>query len=123
MFMQVFSPAAAQWDQQALFVVHGPGEPLRAPVARWSRLTDEGWTLVFPQWETPRDLRQRLEECRTRRGLQRSRLVIVGVSGGGPVAAQLAREVGLPCLRVTGSEPLALIADEARKAIPPEPPD
>ena len=120
MFMQVLSPATALWDQQTLFVVHGPGQFPRGRVAAWSPLTDEGWTLVFPHWESPADLREHLQDCR-RRGLDRSRVVIVGVSDGAPVALQLARDVGLPCLRVSEGEPLAVIASEALKAIPPGP--
>ena len=123
MFMQVFSPATALWDQQTMFVVHRPGKPPADLVARWSPLTDQGWTLVFPGWSTPADLRQGLEECRTRRGLDRSRVVIVGVSEGGPAALQLASEVGLPCLRLEGTEALDVIASEAVKAIPPGLPD
>jgi hypothetical protein len=118
MFMQVLSPATALWDQQTMFVVYGPGEVPRGRIARWSPLTDQGWTLVFPEWETPVHLRERLEDCRTR-GLDRSRVVIVGVSDGEPFALQLARDVGLPFLPVTGAEPPAAIAAEARKAIPP----
>ncbi len=118
MFMQVLSPATALWDQQTMFVVYGPGEVPRGRIARWSPLTDQGWTLVFPEWETRAHLRERLEDCRTR-GLDRSRVVIVGVSDGGPSALELAREVGLPCLRVSGGEALAVIASEALKAIPP----
>lgn len=119
MFMQVLSPATTLWDQQTLFVIHGPGEVPRGRVTQWSPLTDEGWTLVFPVWETPAHLREHLEDCRTKRGLDRSRVVIVGVSEGGPFALQLAREVGLPCVRVSEGEPLSVIASEARKAIPP----
>jgi pimeloyl-ACP methyl ester carboxylesterase len=119
MFMQVLSPSTSLWDQQTLFVIHGPGESLRARIRQWSPLTDEGWTLVFPQWERPEDLRAHLEDCRTRRGLDRSRLVVVGVSEGGPFALDLAREVGVPCMKVSGDEPLAVIASEALKAIPP----
>jgi len=118
MFMQVLSPATALWDQQTLFVVYGPGPAPRGRLSAWSPLTDEGWTLVLTQWESPPDLRGLLEDCR-RRGLDRSRLVVVGVSDGGPPAVELAREVGLPYLRVAEGEPLAVIATEALKAIPP----
>jgi hypothetical protein len=118
MFMQVFSPSTALWDQQTLFVVHGPGEIPRGRIDYWSPLVDEGWTLVFPRWETPAHLRGHLEDCR-KRGLDRSRVVILGVSEGGPFALELAREVGLPCLRVSGTEAPAVIASEALKAIPP----
>jgi len=118
MFMQVLSPATALWDQQTLFVVHGPGAAPRGRMAAWGPLTDLGWTLVLTNWESAADLRELLERCRTR-GLDRSRVVVVGVSDGGPPAVELAREVGLPCVRVSEGEPLAVIAREALKAIPP----
>ena len=118
MFMQVLSPATSLWDQQTLFVIHGPGALPRGRVAAWSPLTDEGWTLVFAQWESPPDLREHLQSCR-RRGLDRSRVVIVGVSDGGPQALELAREVGLPFLRVAEEEAPSAIASQALKAIPP----
>jgi hypothetical protein len=122
MFMQVLSPSTSLWDQQTLFVVHGPGDIPRGQMARWSPLADQGWTLAFPQWETPAHLREHLEGCRTR-GLDRSRVVIVGVSEGGPFALELAREVGLPYVRASEGEALAVIASQALKAIPPGLPD
>jgi len=118
MFMQVLSPATALWDQQTLFVVHGPGPAPRGRMDAWSPLTDEGWTIVLTSWESAEDLRELLERCR-RRGLDRSRVVVVGVSDGGPQAVELARDVGLPYLRVSEGEPLAVISREALKAIPP----
>ena len=118
MIMQVVSPATSVWDQQTLFVIHGPGRIPRGTVAAWSSLTDEGWTLVFPHWETPEHLREHLQDCR-RRGFDRSRVVIVGVSEGGPAAVELAREVGLPYLQVSEADAPAAVASQALRAIPP----
>jgi len=105
MFMQVLSPSTTLWDQQTLFVIHGPGEIPHGRIAQWSPLTDEGWTLVFPQWEAPAQLRTHLEECRTKRGLDPARIVIAGVSEGAPPALELAGEAGLPWLCVSPALP------------------
>ena len=117
MFMQVLSPATTLWDQQTLFVIHGPGESLGAHIRKWSPLTDEGWTLVFPRWETPAELREHLEECRRKRGLDPERIVIAGVAEGASYALELAAETGRPCVSVSGEEPLAVIASRARKSL------
>ena len=116
MIMQVLSPSTSLWDQQTLFVVQPPG--VRPAVGRWSPLTDEGWTLVFPRWETPADLRGQIEDCR-KRGLDRSRFVIVGLSDAGPLAVRLAQEVGVPCVQASGEDAPDVIAQRALKTIPP----
>ena len=86
-------------------------------MARWSPLTDEGWTLVLPRWETLADLREHLEECVRRRGLDPERIVIAGVGEGGSFAVELADAVGRPCVSVSEEEPLSVIALRARKSL------
>ncbi len=116
MFMQVLSPATALWDQQTLFVIHGPGPLPRGRVAAWSPLTDEGWTLVFLRWETPAQLREDLQDCR-RRGLDPERIVLAGVGEGGPVALELAGESGRPCVCVSEADPPGAVASQARRSL------
>lgn len=115
MFMQVLSPSTSLWDQQTLFVVQRPGT---RPAARhWSPLTDEGWTLVFPQWETPADLRELFDDCHRKRGLDPERIVITGVEAGGSYALALAQETGRVCMTVSAEEALDVIAQRARKTL------
>ncbi len=116
----VLSPASALWDQQTVLVLHRRGDSARATAERWRPLVDEGWTLVVAQssqpwdsagwcWEDAgkarREIRAHLEECRTRRGLDPSRIVVAGVSDGAPLAAEAASEAGLPWLCVTPAFP------------------
>ena len=106
-------PADADGSPQA-------GDSARHFADRWGALVDEGWTLVVPQSSQPWDsagwcwddvdrargeVRAHLEDCRSRRGLDLSRLVIAGASQGAPLAAELAQEAGLPWLCVIPSFP------------------
>jgi predicted esterase len=112
----VLSPSSALWDQQTLLLLHGRGDSARRLAELWRPLVDEGWTLVVPQSSQPwdsagwcwddadqarREVRTHLEECRTRRGLDPSRIVMAGASEGAPLAAELANEAGLAWLCVT----------------------
>jgi len=117
MFAQILSPAATLWDQQTLFVIHGPGELPRELLAAWGPLTDEGWTLVFPQWETSEELRDSFDECRRKHGLDPERIVIAGVADGAPVARELSRETGRPCVCASDSEPPSVVATQARRSL------
>ena len=116
----VLSPSSALWDQQTLMVLHRRGDSARHFADRWGALVDEGWTLVVPQSSQPwdsagwcwddvdrahREVRAHLEDCRIRRGLDLSRLVIAGASQGAPLAAEIAQEAGLPWLCVIPSFP------------------
>jgi predicted esterase len=116
----VLSPSSSLWDQQTLLVLHGRGDTARHFAERWRPLVDEGWTLVVPQSSQPwdsagfcwddmgaarREVRTHLEECRTKRGLDLSRLVVAGASQGAPLAAETANVAGLPWLCVIPSFP------------------
>jgi predicted esterase len=128
----VLAPSSALWDQQTLLVLHRRGDSARNFADRWGALVDEGWTLVVPQSSQPwdsagwcwddvdhahREVRAQLEDCRTRRGLDLSRLVIAGASQGAPLAAETAQEAGLPWLCVIPSFPSGY--DTARLAAVP----
>ena len=128
----VLSPSSALWDQQTLMVLHRRGDSARHFADRWGGLVDEGWTLVVPQSSQPWDsagwcwddvdlahneVRAHLEDCRTRRGLDLSRIVIAGASQGAPLAAEAAQEAGLPWLCVIPSFPSGY--DTARLAAVP----
>jgi predicted esterase len=111
----VLSPSSALWDQQTLFLIHRRGDSARRFAEPWRPLVDEGWTLVVPQSSQPwdstgwcwddadqarREVRTHLEECRTRRGLDPSRMVMAGAAQGAPLAAELANEAGMAWLCV-----------------------
>jgi predicted esterase len=111
----VLSPSSALWDQQTLFLLHGQGDAARRFSQDWRPLVDEGWTLVVPQSSQPwdstgwcwddadqgrREVRTHLEECRTRRGLDPSRIVMAGAAQGAALAAELANEAGMAWLCV-----------------------
>ena len=116
----VLSPSSALWDQQTLLVLHRRGDSARHFAERWRPLVDEGWTLVVPQSSQPwdsaswcwddmdvarREVRNHLEECRARRGLDLARLIVAGASEGAPLAAETANEAGVPWLCVIPSFP------------------
>ena len=128
----VLSPSSALWDQQTLMLLHRRGDSARHFADHWGALVDEGWTLVVPQSSQPWDsagwcwddvdrahseVRTHLEDCRTRRGLDLSRMVIAGASQGAPLAAEAAQEAGLPWLCVIPSFPSGY--DTARLAAVP----
>jgi hypothetical protein len=111
----VLSPSSALWDQQTLLLLHGRGDSARRFAEHWRPLVDEGWTLVVPQSSQPWDstswcwddldrarqeIRAHLEECRTKRGLDPSRIVAAGVSQGARLAVEVAAESGMPWLCV-----------------------
>ncbi len=111
----VLSPSSAVWDQQTLLLLHGRGDSARRFAEHWRPLVDEGWTLVVPQSSQPWDstswcwddldrarqeIRAHLEECRTKRGLDPSRIVAAGAFQGARLAVEVAAENGMPWLCV-----------------------
>jgi predicted esterase len=116
----VLSPSSALWDQQTLLVLHDRGDSTRTFAEHWRPLVNEGWTLVIPQssqaWDSAGwcwddgvkargEVLSHVEESRTRRGLDPSRMVVAGVSQGAPLAMEIAGETGMPWLCVIPSFP------------------
>jgi predicted esterase len=109
----LLTPSTATWSPQTLLVIHGYGDTAHELVEHWRALVDYGWALVVPQSSLPSDsdgfcwddgeralteIRQHLEDCRRKRGMDPDGMVIAGVSQGAPLAMQIALEAGLPWL-------------------------
>ncbi len=116
----VVSPSSALWDQQTLLALHMKRDTARGFFEHWRPLVDQGWTLVVPQSSQPcdsasfcwddrdlalREIRQHLEDCRGKRGLDPGRMVIAGASQAAPLALEVANEWGLPWLCVIPTFP------------------
>lgn len=99
-----------------MLFLHGSGDTARAFARTWQPLVDQGWTLVVPQSSRPHhgggftwddtdaalaEVRNHLEDCRTRWRLPVEGIVLAGASEGAAAAMQAAAETGLPWLAVT----------------------
>ncbi len=111
----VLAPATAVWDPRSVLFLHWRGDSARGFAETWQPLVDQGWTLVVPQSSQPFDsesfcwddaevalgeIRQHLEDCRTKRRLPVDGIVMAGASQGAPLAIQIAADAGLPWLCV-----------------------
>lgn len=109
----VLAPSTATWEPRSLFIIHRRGDSASHFAAHWGELVNEGWTLIVPQssqvydsmsfcWDdgelARQELRNHLEDCRRKRGIETDGIVIAGASQGGRLALELAHESGVPWL-------------------------
>jgi len=109
----VLAPSTATWEPRSLFVIHRRGDTASHFAAHWGQLVNEGWTLIVPQssqvydsmgfcWDdmelARQELRNHLDDCRRKRGIETDGMVIAGASQGGRLALELAHESGVPWL-------------------------
>ncbi len=116
----VLAPSSATWEPRSLLVIHSRGDTASRFSAHWADLVNEGWTLIVPQssqvydsmsfcWDDAdlarQELRNHLEDCRRKRGIETDGMVIAGASQGGRLALELAHESGVPWLCVIPAFP------------------
>jgi predicted esterase len=98
------SPSTATWSPRTLFVIHGHGDTARRFLGPWLPLVNDGWSIVVPQLSGDdkeralAELRQHLDDCRRKRGIDSEGMIVAGASEGAPLAIDIAREAGLPWL-------------------------
>jgi predicted esterase len=101
------SPSTATWAPRTLFVIHGYGDTARELLAHWLPLVNDGWSLVVPQLssedrdEALAEIRQHLDDCHRKRGVESDGMIVAGASQRAPLAMEIAREAGVPWLCVT----------------------
>lgn len=116
----VLAPSTATWEPRSLFIIHRRDDTASHFSEHWRQLVNEGWTLIVPQssqvydsmsfcWDdmemARQELRDHLDDCRRKRGIEMDGMVIAGASQGGRLALELAHDTGVPWLCAIPSFP------------------
>jgi hypothetical protein len=107
----VLEPASRLYAPKALFLIHRSGDTAARFAEYWRGMVDEGWSLVAPQssqvydsagycWDDREiakpELEQHLRDCRGKRGMDISGMIIAGAREGASLAFEMGQEAGRP---------------------------